>query len=64
MDIQLVSFNRSNFLTKLWQSHQFRVIGTPQNIYRGSCYLREGRAISLDTSFDLVTFYTNMGIRY
>ncbi|WKA10484.1 hypothetical protein VitviT2T_028052 [Vitis vinifera] len=42
MDIQLVSFNRSNFLTKLWQSHQFRVIGTPQNIYRGSCYLREG----------------------
>ena len=53
MDIQLASFNRSNFLTKLWQNRQVRVIGTPQYIYRGSCHSREGRAILLDSSFDV-----------
>lgn len=45
MDIQLVSFSRSNCLTKFKHSHIFQVIGTPQNKYRGSCYFREGRVI-------------------
>ncbi|KAK6932045.1 Histidinol dehydrogenase [Dillenia turbinata] len=50
MDTQLLSFNWSNCLIKLYQNRHFQTIRIPKTIYRGSCYIPSGSVHSIRCS--------------